>query len=143
MRHCFATSAVALRSRLTIEATSMPSILDIASRCLIPNAPAPTRMTFISNLVVEQQMAYGGIGGRHVIKAMQHPHALVQRAAHDQPHDQLDALRARLAQILEMLDAHECLRIRTDGVEKMIVEFLVDQARPLSLPLLRQAAGAP
>src|ERR1039458_7478245 len=115
IRHCLATSAVVCKSRPTSETTSMPPILDIASRCLIPNAPAPARMTFISKLVVEQQMAYGGIGGRHVIKAMQHPHALVQRAAHDQPHDQLDALRARLAQILEMLDAHECLRVRTDG----------------------------
>src|SRR5579863_8598849 len=133
MRHCLATSAVACRSRPTSDNTSMPSILDMASRCLIPNAPAPARMTFISNLVVEQQMTQGGVGCRYVIKAMQYPHLLMQGTAHDQPHDQLDALRTRFAQVLKVLNAHQGLRIGPDGVEIVLIELLVDEARPLAL----------
>src|SRR5688572_22050274 len=95
MPNFFATSAVEPALPPTTETTSMPPIFATASRCLMPNAPAPARMTFMSlhlSLVLENDVSDRRIRSRHVIEPVNLLHIIIERAAHDEPHHQLDAL---------------------------------------------------
>src|SRR5215472_7306676 len=96
---CFVVSARPPAS----DTTSMPGIFASASRCLMPKAPWPARQIFMGCLlaVFEDDMAQRRVGNRNVMEAVDFLNPVVERAAHDEPHDELDAFRARLAQILE------------------------------------------
>src|SRR5690606_10308505 len=50
-------------------------------------------------LWLEDQRAERGVRGGDVVEGVEILHLVAQRAAHDQPHDQLDAFRARFAQV--------------------------------------------
>ena len=65
-----------------------------------------------------------------MIEAMHLAHTRVERAAHDQPHDELNAFRSGLAQELQRRDTRQGLRIGNQQVEEAAVEGLVDQPRP-------------
>ena len=68
--------------------------------------------------------------------------ALVERAPHDEPHDDLGALVA--APPREVRDAHprQALRVPVDQVEELAVPRLVVEPGALADHLVRQAAGA-
>src|SRR5574337_1241126 len=125
MRYLSATARVLASSRPTSETTSTPSICAIASRCLMPNAPAPASATLIvmpasdepplggwSALggqrtpvsvgapcsVLQDEVADRGVRRRHMVEAVHHLRCpcLGHRTARDQPHHQLDPLAAGL-----------------------------------------------
>src|SRR5262245_35779139 len=105
MPYFAAVSRVGSICRPTSDTTSTPSISLMASRCFCPNAPAPARTTFISgSRVLEDQMAHGRVRRGHVIEPVYLFHAIVERAAHYQPHHELDAFGASLPQIVDALD---------------------------------------
>src|SRR5262245_59531642 len=68
---------------------------------------------------------------------------VVERTAHDQPHHELDAFRARIAHVIDVRNARELVCLRRKTVEEAIVELLVDQARARPLELVAHAARAP
>jgi hypothetical protein len=73
MPYLAAVSRVFSSSRLTSETTSTPSISLIASRCLMPKAPAPASATLmVCSCVLQDQVAHGGVRRRHVIEAVRH-----------------------------------------------------------------------
>src|SRR5882757_9784156 len=118
MPNFFATSSVCAGLPPAIESTSIPSMLRTASRCLTPKAPCPANTIFIFKpdavfvfrrrrrasgrratsvplaFVLENDVPDRRIGARHVVKAINLADVIVERTAHDQPHDHLDALRA-------------------------------------------------
>ena len=65
-----------------------------------------------------------------------------QRTPHHQPHHELDALGAGLAQVLDVRDAGDASGSATSPSRKRGVELDVDQPGPLALELVRHAAGA-
>ena len=73
-----------------------------------------------------------------MIKAIHLLDPFTERAAHDQPHHQLDAFQAELAQELERCDVRQGLRIRDQQFEETGVGLLVDESGPGDL-----ATGAP
>src|SRR5215510_462887 len=114
-----ATSLVGSSLRPTSDTTSTPSMFLMPSRCLMPNAPAPASATLMGpaiSVVLQDQMADGGVARGHMIEAMAHRRLLaaldvVHRAARDQPHHELDALAAGLAHIVDMRQPRERVRI--------------------------------
>src|SRR5579872_3535491 len=106
----------------------------MASMCLIPNAPCPATTIFMQRLlslggrfraaaapreclVLEDDVAERGVGSRHVIEAIYLAHLVVEGAARDEPHHELDRLGARLAHVLEERNARQGHRIRDQVVE--------------------------
>src|SRR3546814_19054929 len=75
--------------------------------------------------------------------AMQLARAALERAAHDQPHHQLDTFRARLAQIFDVRLGAQPLRVAGQVVEELHVPGFVDQPRTRALALVAPAAGPP
>src|SRR6478672_2712058 len=143
MPYLAATSLVASSLRPTSDTTSMPSIFLMPSRCLMPKAPAPASATLIvlaTSIILQNQMAHGGVAGGHMIEAMQHLWRLAaihiaHGAARDQPHHQFDSLAAGFADIVDMRHGGEPFGIGNQPIEERLVEFLVNQpgARPLQL----------
>ena len=83
-------------------------------------------------------MSHGGVARRDVVVAVEGAGCSPERAAHDQPHDELDAFRARLAQILDVRNVTQLLRVTLEPVEEPIVPLSIDQpgARALELWLM-------
>src|SRR5690606_12002188 len=54
---------------------------------------------------LQQQGAERGVRSRDVVERVEILHLLTQRAAHDEPHHQLDAFRACFTQVLDMRHA--------------------------------------
>src|SRR5450759_1512857 len=108
MPYLAATSLVASSLRPTSDTTSTPSIFLMPSRCLTPNAPAPASATLIvlaTSIVLQNQMAHGGVAGGHMVEAMPDGWRLAaihiaHGATGDQPHHQFNALAASLAHIV-------------------------------------------
>src|SRR6185436_11842081 len=152
-----ATSSVLARSRPTSETTFTPSITFIASRCLMPKAPAPARATLMVMVscppiwlsVFENEMADRRVARRHVIEAVRdrRPRAagcgVRHRAARDQPHDQLDPLAAGLAHVLDVRHLRQRRGVPDQVIEKAVVPVLVDQTRARALQLVAHAARSP
>src|SRR6266536_1612991 len=121
------------------------------SRCLTPKAPAPASairmclVLFLAGLVggPQHDVPDRGVGSRDMVEAVELLDVAAQSAAHDQPHDQLDALGARLAQILDVWHEREAVRVVDQPVEERGVELLIDEARTRPLQLVAHAAGAP
>src|SRR3546814_19385844 len=75
--------------------------------------------------------------------AMQLARAAPERAAHDQPHHQLDTFRARLAQIFDVRLGAQPLRVAGQVVEELHVPGFVDPPRTRALELVAHAARPP
>src|SRR5215469_1417184 len=124
-----ATSSACSMRRLTMEVTVTPSMFCRPSRCLVPKAPVPASAIFIWSASLplpvgknqpaclartsrlgrgfdglQHQVPDGGVGAWHVVEAVKLLGLRAEGAAHDQPHDQLDALRASLADELQVLE---------------------------------------
>src|SRR5689334_14493920 len=119
MPYFAAISLVGSSLRPTSDTTSTPSMFLMPSRCLMPNAPAPASATLIAlaiSVVLQDQMADGGVARRHVVEAMPHRRLLAAAevahgAARDQPHHELDALGAGLADVFEMRHPRQSIGI--------------------------------
>src|SRR4029079_4497064 len=125
MPYFLATAAVESWLPPTSEVTSTPGIRFNASRCFWPKAPCPATQIFITRLrslaladvrlgarggalhlalarlglgVAHRQDAVPGrvVRRRHGVEAIDLVGLLAERAAHDQPHDHLDAFGAGL-----------------------------------------------
>src|SRR5580700_6319127 len=97
----------------------------MASRCLMPNAPWPARHTFMTcplAPVLENHVPDRGVRGGDMVEAINFLGVIVERAARNEPHHQLDAFRARFAHILKMRNLDERLRIRGEAIEEAVVE---------------------
>src|SRR4051812_29602314 len=144
MPYLVAISLVGSSRRPTSDTTSTPSMFLIPSRWRMPNAPAPASATLIVlaiSVVLQDQMADGGVARGHVVEAMPHRRLLAapdiaHRATCNQPHHELDALASRLAHIFEMRHFRQALGIVNQPVEEHLVKFLVDQAGARSLQLV-------
>src|SRR5262245_26975821 len=151
MPYLSAISLVGSSLRPTSDTTSTPSIFLMPSRCRIPNAPAPASATLITSaisIVLQDQMADGGVARRHVVEAMPHRRLLAapwiaHSAAGNQPHDEFDDLRACFADIVEVRQLRQSVGIVEQPVEKGGVPFLVDEAGARALQLVIHAAGTP
>src|SRR5215468_3086584 len=151
MPYLSATSLVGSSLRPTSETTSTPSIFLMPSRCRMPNAPAPASATLIGlamSVVLQDQMADGGVARRHVVESVPHRRLLAapeiaHRAARDQPHHELDALAAGFAHIFEMRHLRQAIGIVDQPVQESLVPLLVDQAGARALQLVAHAASAP
>ena len=51
---------------------------------------------------LQDHMADSGVGRRHMIEASFFPNPVAERAPHDQPHHQFDALGSGIAEIFDM-----------------------------------------
>src|ERR1022692_3289701 len=132
-----ATSWACSSLRLTTEVTVTPSMAASAIRmCLV---------LFLAGRVggPQHDVPDRGVGSRDVVEAVQLLDVAAQSAAHDQPHDQLDALGTRFAHVLDVWHAREAVRVLDEPVEERGVELLVDEARAGPLQLVAHAAGAP
>src|SRR5580704_14507886 len=116
--------------------------------CLIPNAPCPATTIFMEKLlslgghfrtaalprerlVLEDDVTESRIRSRHVIEAIHLAHLCIERAARDQPHDELDGLGTRLAHVLDERNTGKRDWIRDEIVEEACVELAVDEPRAL------------
>src|SRR5215510_9475717 len=114
-----ATSLVGSSLRPTSDTTSTPSMFLMPSRCRMPNAPAPASATLIGlamSVVLQDQMADGGVARWHVVESVPHRRLfpapqIAHRTARDQPHHEFDALAAGLAHIVDMRQPRERVRI--------------------------------
>ena len=68
---------------------------------------------------------------------------VTERAAHDEPHDELDPLGACLDHVLEVRLVLQYLGLVDEVVHELDVPRQVDQTRPGSLDLVTHAAGSP
>src|ERR1700722_10968294 len=157
-----ATSSACSSRRLTTDVTVTPSMFARPSRCLMPKAPVPARAIFMSSdsLITwlldllaaclggrfhraQHQVPDGGVGTGDVVEAVQLLRLRAERAAHDQPHDQFDALGAGLADKLQVFRLRELGRVLDQPVHERVVPRLVDEARARALQLVAHPAGAP
>src|SRR5689334_621024 len=151
MPYLAAISLVGSSRRPTSDTTSTPSMFLIPSRCRMPNAPAPASATLIVlaiSVVLQDQMANGGVARGHVVESVPHRRLfsapqIAHRAARDQPHHELDAFAAGLAHIFEMRHLRQPVGVVDQPVEEFGVPFLVDQPGARALQLVAHAAGAP
>src|SRR5215813_1461998 len=145
-----ATSSACSSLRLTTDVTVTPSMTARPSRCLVPKAPAPAsairmRLVFLACLAgrPDYEVPDRGVGPGDVVEAVQLFDGGPHGAAHDQLHDQLDPLGARLAHVLDVRHQRQAVRVGHQPVEKHLVERGVDEARTGPLQLVAHAAGAP
>ena len=99
-------------------------------------------------MVLQDQVADGGVARRHVVEAVFHGRRwptgqIGHRAAGDQPHHEFDALRAGLADVVDVRLLGEFGRRRDQFVEEGLVEVAVDQTGARALQLVAHPAGAP
>src|SRR5215472_2626934 len=135
MPYLTATSLVGSSWRPTSDTTSTPSMFSMPSRCLMPNAPAPasaTLMVLTMSVVLQDEVADGGVARRHVIKAVPHGGLLAavdvpHGAARDQPHHKFDAFAAGLPHIVDMRNGRESFGIGDKAFQERLIELLVDQ----------------
>src|SRR5437868_15120900 len=78
-----------------------------------------------------------------MIEAVYGADFLAQRAAHDEPHHELDPFGSRLAHVFEVGHAREGLRCVDQSLDEPLVPGLVDETRPGSLQLVTHSPGAP
>ena len=139
----FAATAPAWSAvRLMIETISTPSIRCSPSRCFSPNAPGsgegdPHRQ------LLQYHVPDRGVRRRDAVEAVSLDDVGTERAAHDQPHDQFDPLRPRLAQIVEVRQRPQAVGVGGQVVEEGGVEGAVDQSGARPLQLVAHAAGPP
>ena len=88
-------------------------------------------------------MADRRVGTWNVVETVQFLGLGAERTAHDQPHHQLDALRAGFPHVLQVLQRGQAVRILDQPVHERAVPRRVDEARARSLQLVAHAAGAP
>src|SRR5262245_32212123 len=146
-----ATSSACSSLRLTTDVTVTPSMTARPSRCLVPKTPAPAsaiRMRLVLFLAClagrpDYEVPDRGVGPGDVVEAVQLFDGGPHGPAHDQLHDQLDPLGARLAHVLDVRHQRQAVRIGDQPVEKRVVELGVDEARAGPLQLVAHAAGAP
>src|SRR5258708_194143 len=157
MPYLFATCSACSWRRLTTEVTVTPSMFARPSRCLMPKAPVPASAIFISvsptllcsALLLgglggpQHEVPDGGVGTWHMVEAVKRLGLRAERAAHDQPHDKLNALRARLAHEFQVLHLCKTDRVLHETVHERAVERRVDETGPRALQLVAHAAGAP
>ena len=93
--------------------------------------------------VLENQMPHRRVRRGHVIEAMDLFDLGIERAAHDEPHDELDAFRAGFAHVVDVRHFGELVGFIHDAIEKAVVEFFVDETCARTLQLMAHAAGAP
>src|SRR4051812_28834507 len=128
------------------DTTSAPGMRLSASRCFWPKAPCPATQILIAfssaSCIFENDVTECRVRRRHVIEAVHFLHPVLERAAHDEPHHQLDRLRAGLAQVLEVRNLHQRLRILGQVVEEARIELAVDETGARPLQLVRHPAGA-
>src|SRR5215831_7940428 len=146
-----ATSSACSSRRLTMEVTVTPSMAASPSRCLMPKAPAPAtaiRMGLALFLAgraggPDHEVADRGVGPGDVVEAVKLLDGGPHGTAHDQLHDQLDPLGARLAHVLDMRHQRQVVRVADQPVEERVVELGVDEPGARALQLVAHAAGAP
>src|SRR5215831_9794457 len=143
-----ATSSACSGLRLTMAVTVTPSIPARPSRCLMPKAPAPAsaiRMRLALFLAggPDHEVPDRGVGPGDVVEAVQLLDGRSHGAAHDQLHDQLDPLRARLAHVLDVRHQRQVVRVADQPVEERVVEPGIDEPGARPLQLVAHAAGAP
>src|SRR5580704_5782082 len=148
MPYLRATSSACSSRRLTTAVTLTPSMFARPSRCLMPKAPVPASAIRMSGLLVsvsgpKHEVPDRGVRSGHMVEAVEFLHLGAQGAAHDQPHDQLDALRTGLAHVVQVRQPSEAVRILDQPVEERVVELGVDEARARPLQLVAHAAGTP
>src|SRR5215831_13238175 len=78
-----------------------------------------------------------------MIEAVHGTDFLVERAAHDEPHHELDPFGPRLAHILDVRHTRESVRFVDQLLNEPVVPGLVDEPRTSSLQLVTHPAGAP
>ena len=78
-----------------------------------------------------------------MIEASFFPNPIAERAPHDQPHHQFDALGSGIAEICDMRYTGETVCIARQVVEKRLVKVAVDQAGPRSLKLVAHPPRTP
>src|SRR3984957_15911620 len=149
MPNFFATSSVCCWLPPVSETTCTSSIFCSASRCLIPKAPCPATTILITlammsllALVLENQVSERRVRRGHVIETVDLLHVVLERATRDQPHDELDGLRAGLANVFNERNPRISLRILHEVVQDARVPFLVDQSGARALQLVRHAPRA-
>src|ERR1700722_5380753 len=149
MPNFFATSSVCCWLPPVSETTCTSSIFCSASRCLIPKAPCPATTILITlamvsllTLVLENQVSERRVRRGHVIETVDLLHVALESATRDQPHDELDGLRAGLANVFDKRNLRIGLRIFHEVVEEARVPFLVDEPGACALQLVRHAPRA-
>src|SRR3984893_14991113 len=90
--------------------------------------------------VCEHNVSYGSARGWYVIEAVELINLCVQRSAHDQPHDHLDAFRTRFAHIIDGSNLRPVVPITGDPVQNGCVLVGFYQPRTCALELVRQTA---
>src|SRR5215831_15765297 len=146
-----ATSSAWSSLRLSTDVTVTPSMAARPSRCLMPKAPAPAnaiRMRldlFLAGRAggPDHEVPDRGVGPGDVVEAVQLLDGGPHGAAHDQLHDQLDPLGARLAHVLDVRHQCQVVRVADQPVEERVVERGVDEPGARALQLVAHAAGAP
>src|SRR5438105_2976986 len=93
-------------------------------------------------------MADRRVAGGHVIKTVGDlwfaaAGRIGHRAPREQPHHQLDALTARLPDILDVRDPRHDRRLVDQTVHEAVVPFPVDETRAWPLQLVTHTAGSP
>jgi hypothetical protein len=71
---------------------------------------------------------------------VKHPHLTRERAAHDQPHDDLSAFGTTKLGILSVSHRGECFWMAFEQVEKAVVPLGVVEAGAFAVHLMRQTA---
>src|SRR5579875_197014 len=89
----------------------------------------------------QNDISHGRIRSWHMIKPVHLVHLVIQRAPHNQPHHQLDALRPAFAHVLNVRYVRQALRVVREPVKELLVPFFVDQAAAFTMDLVRHAAG--
>src|SRR5688572_22629551 len=129
MPYLSATSLVLSYSRPTTEITFTSSMFFIASRCLMPNAPAPASATWMVMSVLQDQVPDGRVRRRHVVEAMRHlgrraAGHVGHRATGDEPHHELDAFTAGFAHVVDVRHLRQARRVCDQAVEEPGVPVL-------------------
>jgi hypothetical protein len=87
---------------------------------------------FAHLLSFQDEVADRRVAGRYVIEAVPNVHPMgrigdiAHRATRDQPHDQFNPFRTRLAHVINMWDTRRCRGIGDQLVHKVLIEGFVD-----------------
>src|SRR5258706_8942816 len=91
--------------------------------------PARPYKSSCLSLILEDHVTDRRIRRGHVVEALDTANALVKRAAHDEPHHELDALRTRFTQVLHGPNRCRLLWRFDHEVHEAVVEFPVRECR--------------